>query len=154
MKIIYEGHEESNDGSIRKVLKSAFIEFSEKTTEYINALSYAENMEAMIFDILDNGFVVVGNGVAIPIFGIREFLAQTSNENNGQRNSSVNQNVQPQKPSNNPPRVNFHKKNKKMHRRIENQSQKPQHNQTAPIAPIMMTPIIPETILPKPDAAQ
>lgn len=149
MKIIYEGHEESNDGSIRKVLRTAFIEFSERTTEYINTLSYAENMEAMIFDILDNGFVVVGNGVAIPIFGIREFLAQTSHEDTGQKN---NQNVQASRPmANNPPRVNFNKKNKKMHRRIENQSQKTQHNQATPIA---VTPIVPENILPKPDVAQ
>lgn len=123
IQIVYDFFEENKDGSIRKYPKICSIPFSSKTTEYINSLSYEENMEAMIFDILEDGFVFVSDKVAVPIFNIKEFIASApliddKKDSNVQNNNQVPINKW----------QNY--KERKMNRRIGN---KIHHNSQVPL---------------------
>lgn len=89
IRIIYDSYEECNDGknniTWRKVAKSAIVPFSAKTTVWSKSNSYVENMEAMIIDIMENGFVFVNDKTAISFFDIHQFMAYDENDN-GEKN--------------------------------------------------------------------
>lgn len=126
IKIVYEAFMLERNPSPHYVV--AEILFSEKTTEYVNGMSYRENMEAMIFDIMETGVVFVNDGqrdIAIPIFSIKQYFANEEPLGNYQNRQQNQQGQQKQKwkPIN----------HKKMQRRIESQN-KPLQNQT-PIKP-------------------
>jgi hypothetical protein len=88
------------------------VPFSKQTTEYNNSLSYMENMEGMIYDILERGFVFINETVAIPIFCIKAFKAQAEDNKDNQNSQNSQKTIQKWKP---------HGKN--MNRRIRHQGQ-------------------------------
>lgn len=79
VKIIHDSYEECKDGknnvTWRKVVKASLVQFSPKTTSWNNFNSYSENMEAMILDIMENGYIFVSDKVAVPFFDIHQFVA-------------------------------------------------------------------------------
>jgi hypothetical protein len=99
-----------------------FVPFSKQTTEYNNSLSYMENMEGMIYDILERGFVFINETIAIPIFCIKAFKAKAEDNQDNQSNQSnqsnqkviQNTDVKKWKPINH---------GKKMNRRIRHHGQ-------------------------------
>ena len=134
IKIVYDminGHGDS-------VVDFAIIPFSKKTTEYAEGLSYKENMEAMIYDILESGFVFVNDTLAVPIFNIRQYMAyeETQVQKQEQRVEKVEKTEEKQGKKWKP----IHH-GKKMHRRMGNQV-----NQTQTQIPVVV-PIKPEEVI-------
>ena len=79
IQIIYEDFEVSGADingriTINKSLKVATIPFSERTTPYVNSESYADNVESMVYDIMQNGFFYVNGNSMIPILNVKKFL--------------------------------------------------------------------------------
>ena len=74
----------------RPIVVTEPVLFSKKTTEYVESLSYLENMEAMIFDIFENGFIFIDDKTVITVFCIKSFAANDilvpeANEANGDK---------------------------------------------------------------------
>jgi len=80
IKIIYTAYDVIQDGNIRWKEKEVIVPFSKITTEYIDKLSYQDNMEAMLLDIFESGFVFINDNIAIPVFNIKQFMAYDSKE--------------------------------------------------------------------------
>ena len=118
-----------------------FVPFSKNTTEYDNSLSYIENMEDMIYDILEKGFVFINEATAIPIFNIKAFKA-TDDQQNGQGNQNVQKNNHPQKDGKKWKPITH---NKKMHRRMGHQGQ---GQGNSPIVPVKPEEILKQNVLP------
>jgi len=75
IKIIYSNYEVIQDGSIRWKDKEVIVPFSKDMTEYVTNQSYRDNMEAMILDIFESGYVFISDKIAIPVFNIKQFIA-------------------------------------------------------------------------------
>jgi hypothetical protein len=77
IQIIYEDFEIVTSG-INRNLKSATIQFCEKTTEYIPSLNYADNFEAMVSDIIQNGYVYLNDNNVISVLNIKKFIGNNN----------------------------------------------------------------------------
>jgi hypothetical protein len=75
IKIIYLHYETMQDKSIKCIDREAIVKFSKDSTEYVINQSYKDNMEAMLLDIFENGFVFINDNIAIPVFNIKQFMA-------------------------------------------------------------------------------
>jgi hypothetical protein len=75
IKIIYLHYETMQDKSIKCIDREAIVRFSKDSTEYVINQSYKDNMEAMLLDIFENGFVFINDNVAIPVFNIKQFMS-------------------------------------------------------------------------------
>lgn len=101
IKIIYEDFIEAN-GKVEKTLKTATIQFSEKTVEYKPTEGYVENFENMVYEILQNGFAYINETEVITILNIKKFVgnndspASYTTQNNQAAQTNQNQNRMPQ----------------------------------------------------------
>lgn len=86
IKIIYVHYETMPDGTIRSKDKEAIIPFTKNSTEYVDSQSYKDNMEAMLLDIFETGFVFINDNMVIPIFNIKQYMAFNKSETNKQVN--------------------------------------------------------------------
>lgn len=75
IKIIYLHYETMQDKSIKCIDREAIVRFSKDSTEYVINQSYKDNMEAMLLDIFENGFVFINDNIAIPVFNIKQFMS-------------------------------------------------------------------------------
>lgn len=82
IKIIYSHYETMPDGSIKSKDKEAIILFTKNSTEYVESQSYKDNMEAMLLDIFETGFVFINDNTVIPIFNIKQYMALDKSEAN------------------------------------------------------------------------
>lgn len=76
IKVLYESFKLTEDGKYVSVIKDGHIDFEEN--EYVSSLPYKDNMEALIRDLMECGFITVKTGEIIPIFRVYSFI---SNEN-------------------------------------------------------------------------
>jgi len=75
IKIIYLHYETMQDKSVKCIDREAIVRFSKDSTEYVINQSYKDNMEAMLLDIFENGFVFINDNIAIPVFNIKQFMS-------------------------------------------------------------------------------
>lgn len=88
IKIIYTAYDTMQDGSIRWKEKEAVIPFGKDTTEYVDSLPYRDNMEAMLMDIFESGFVFINDRLVVPVFNVKQYMACDKEEVNTVINNS------------------------------------------------------------------
>jgi len=111
------------DSSTRRHSRWAAIPFGPKTTEYENNKSYFDNMEKFIFDCFENGFVFVNDSLAIPVFNIHGFSAESASQQNQKDITAPVTTQKPNIPSNISRRDDSNRNNKIKHRHRRNRTQ-------------------------------
>jgi hypothetical protein len=96
LQVIYKN---ININSLTEEIKTAIIPFDKKTVEYDNRLSFRDNLELLLEDIMHQGFLFLEEEKAVSILSIisvsrYEEKEQPSNIVQSNQNQNQNQNLQ------------------------------------------------------------